>query len=142
MADGCAIGVERATDVAQLRNLSIPVATPLIVPVSADTKSRGTAGMIEVTGSFTQTGKVTVHPLGRLWHGVAPILKLAKNCVGTLDIANFELGVPLGKFRTPAAGDSKADWPKDLRLEVRDGEDGSQLLCLVSDMPGLLLIVR
>lgn len=142
MADGCAIGAERATDVAQLRNLSIPVATPLIVPVRADTKSSGSAGLIEVTGSFVQTGKVTVHPLGRLWHGATPVLKLAKDCTGTLDIANFELGEPLGKFRASAAADPKSNWPTDLRLEVRVGEDGSQLLCLVSDNQGLLLIVR
>lgn len=69
-------------------------------------------------------------------------MKLAKDCTGTLDIANFELGEPLGKFRVSAAADPKVNWPKDLRLEVRAGEDGSQVLCLVSDVPGFLLIVR
>jgi len=138
--EGCAFGTELATDTAQLKDLSFDAATPLVVPVAAASKTDGTAGLIVVTNSFAQSAKVTVYHRGRMWHGRTPILKLAAGCSGTLDVSQFAFGGYMTKFRVPS-DDAQANWPRDLRLEVTT-ENGEQILSIVSDRPGLGVIVR
>ena len=136
---GCAFGAELPTDTAQLKSLSFAEATPFVVPVDALAK---TAGLVVVTNSFSQSAKVTVYHRARMWHGRTPILKLAAGCSGTLDSSQFEFGGYMTPYRAPS-DDAHENWPKDLHLEVgTDPNDNGQVLYLVSDNPGLLLIVR
>lgn len=138
--EGCAFGTERASDTAQLKNLSFDAATPLIVPVAATSKKEGTAGLLVVTNSFNQNAKVTVYHTGRMWHGRTPVLKLAAGCSGTLDASQFEFGGYMTQTRVPSA-DANDNWPRDLHLEV-SVEKGEQILSVVSETPGLAVIFR
>lgn len=138
--EGCALGTELSTDTVQLKDLSFAEATPFVVPVAAQSEHEGAAGLVVVTNSFSQSAKVTVYHRGRMWHGRTPILKLAPGCTGTLDVNQFELGGYMTQYRAPS-DDAHENWPRDLHLEVGT-VDGAQVLSIVSEIPGMTVIIR
>lgn len=120
---GSRIGVEKASDIAQLNDFSWGSSTEFILPVDSETQQ---AGCLVVNGIYEQEGVVHVRYVGRCFSGAeVPILKLGPDAVGAIDAAKFVLDGAAAARDFALQDDALANWPWDVVLKVSD--DGKTL---------------